>query len=108
MRGNKRLLLCKNYPVPQPPILSGRNFGRCSTRCEESQSLHQQKDQVTEQLAALAADNLRLSNLVALANNSPSAQRASSNELLKLRGEIARLRADARRSTQERARNSET
>jgi len=67
---------------------------------KETQALHQEKAQITAELAALAADNLRLSNLVALANNSPSAQLASSNELLRLRGELAVLRADARRSTQ--------
>src|SRR5207248_7491169 len=75
---------------------------------EESHSLRQQKDQAARQLAALRADNLRLSNLLTQANTPSSVQSGSSNEMLRLRGEIARLRADARQSTSGRPANAET
>jgi RNA polymerase sigma factor (sigma-70 family) len=63
---------------------------------QENQSLRQQNEQLTEQLNPLTAENLRLSNLLARANESQSVQNQGSNELLRLRGELARLRADAR------------
>ncbi len=74
---------------------------------EESQTLRQQRNQATEQVTALAAENLRLSNLIAQVNNSQSVQKGPSNELLRLRGEVARLRADGRSSTQGRSADSE-
>jgi len=52
--------------------------------------------QQNEQLAGLADENTRLSNLLAQANARPAIQVDSSGELLKLRGEVARLRNDAR------------
>jgi len=60
----------------------------------ENQSLRQQSDQMAERLAPLAAENTRLSNL--LARTDQSVATGPSNELLRLRAEVARLRADGR------------
>jgi RNA polymerase sigma factor (sigma-70 family) len=65
---------------------------------EENELVRQQNIQLGEKVSALAADNLRLSNLVALAAAAPSAQNGASNELLRLRSEVGRLRASARQS----------
>jgi RNA polymerase sigma factor (sigma-70 family) len=62
----------------------------------ENQSLRQQNDQLAERLTPLTAENLRLSNLVSEANNPRSGRDDQSAELLRLRGEIARLRSDGR------------
>jgi len=70
--------------------------------------LRQQNEQLTGQLNPLTAENLRLSNLLARANESQSGQNQGSNELLRLRGELARLRADARQSTQGRPGDSQS
>jgi RNA polymerase sigma factor (sigma-70 family) len=59
---------------------------------EENQSLRQQ----TEQLAPLAAENERLSNLVSRSNSSSSLPDGQLSELLRLRGELTRLRAAGR------------
>jgi hypothetical protein len=59
----------------------------------ENQSLRQQSDQMAERLAPLAAENTRLSSLLAQTDQSVATER--SNELLRLRAEVARLRADA-------------
>ena len=59
----------------------------------ENQSLRQQSDQMAERLAPLAAENSRLSNLLAQTDQSVATER--SNELLRLRAEVTRLRADA-------------
>ena len=59
---------------------------------EETQVLRAQN----EQLALVAAGNTRLSNLLRNAQSGPMAQPESSDELLKLRGEVARLREDSR------------
>jgi len=64
----------------------------------ENQELRQQSNKLAEQMSPLAAENLRLSNLVAQTTDSQSVQQGQSNELLKLRGEVARLRQDARES----------
>ncbi len=69
----------------------------------ENHSLRQQQEQLAQQLGPLTAENLRLSNLVAKASNLSSAQDDRSNELLKLRGEVARLRQGLRESTQTKA-----
>jgi len=60
---------------------------------EQNESLRQQN----EQLAGMAAENVRLSNLLAQAANSavPAADDRGT-ELLKLRGEVARLREESR------------
>lgn len=60
---------------------------------EENQSLRQQNEQ---QLAGLAAENARLSNLLAATESRQVAPQEPSNELLKLRGEVARLREESR------------
>jgi RNA polymerase sigma factor (sigma-70 family) len=59
---------------------------------EETQLLRAQN----EQLALTAAENARLSNLLRDAKSRPIPQANSSNELLKLRGDVARLREDSR------------
>jgi RNA polymerase sigma factor (sigma-70 family) len=59
---------------------------------DENQSLRQ----LVDQLNPLAAENERLSNLLAQANRSPAFAPIQSNELLRLRGEVARLRDDAK------------
>ena len=59
---------------------------------EETQLLRAQN----EQLALASAENTRLSNLLRNAQSQPIAQSGSSDELLKLRGEVARLREDSR------------
>ena len=56
---------------------------------EENQALRQQ----TDQLASLAAENERLSNLVSRSTSSPSLPDGQLTELLRLRGEVTRLRA---------------
>jgi RNA polymerase sigma factor (sigma-70 family) len=58
--------------------------------------------QRTEQLAALETENERLSNRVAL-TNPRSLPNDQFNELLRLRGEVSRLRADARELEQQRS-----
>jgi len=50
----------------------------------------------SEQLALTAAENTRLSNLLREAQSQPVAQADPSDELLKLRGDVARLREDSR------------
>jgi RNA polymerase sigma factor (sigma-70 family) len=57
---------------------------------EETQSFQQQ----TSQMAQLAADNQRLTNLLAHAGSAPSLTPEQRAELLRLRGEATRLRAD--------------
>src|SRR5262249_43772440 len=64
----------------------------------ENQMLRQQNLVLSERITPLSAENSRLSNLIAQATDYESAQRSPSNELLKLRGEVARLRQDARES----------
>lgn len=64
----------------------------------ENQGLRQQNTQLSEQMTPLAAENARLSNLISQATESQSSQQSQSNELLKLRGEVARLRMDSRES----------
>jgi hypothetical protein len=61
----------------------------------ENQQLRQQNTQLAEQMTPLAAENLRLSNLIARATEYQPFQQSPSNELLRLRGEVARLRQDA-------------
>jgi RNA polymerase sigma factor (sigma-70 family) len=74
-----------------------QNHSQAKLRAE-NQALRQQNTQLTEQISPLAAENARLSNLIAQATDYQSAQHSQSNELLKLRGEVARLRQDARDS----------
>ena len=59
---------------------------------EEAQVLRAQN----QQLAFASAENTRLSNLLRDAQSQPVAQPDTSGELLKLRGEVARLREDSR------------
>jgi RNA polymerase sigma factor (sigma-70 family) len=63
----------------------------------ENQQLRQQNTQLAEQMTPLAAENTRLSNLIAQAREYRSLQPSQSNELLKLRGEVARLRMESGR-----------
>lgn len=59
---------------------------------DENQALRRQ----VEQLNPLAAENERLSNLLAQGDRAPGIAPVQSNELLRLRGEVARLRDDAK------------
>src|SRR5262249_39679541 len=70
---------------------------------DETRALRQQREQAVENVAALAAENMRLSNLVAQANGLEGNRSETSNEVLKLRGEVTRLRAEARASAQNRS-----
>jgi RNA polymerase sigma factor (sigma-70 family) len=60
----------------------------------ENQSLRLQNEQMSERLAPLAAENERLSKFVARTDQAMTNDR--SNELLRLRAEVGRLRAEAR------------
>ena len=66
---------------------------------EENQALRQQTEETALQLSQLSAENLRLSNLISQAGGSGSSQNGSSNELLKLRAEVTRLRQEQRASS---------
>ncbi len=63
---------------------------------DENESLRQQLNQ----LAKLSAENERLSNLVAQANSARTLSGDQHNELLRLRGEVGRLRAVTQDSVQ--------
>jgi RNA polymerase sigma factor (sigma-70 family) len=89
------------------PLVIQQNHSQSKLRVE-NQELRQQNTQLTEQLTPLAAENARLSNLIAQAKEYPSAQQSQSNEILKLRGEVARLRQDARESTRARGSDEDT
>jgi len=60
----------------------------------ENQALRLQNEQVEQRLAPLAAENKRLSDLVSQPGTSAISDRAA--ELLRLRAEVGRLRAEAR------------
>jgi RNA polymerase sigma factor (sigma-70 family) len=74
-----------------------QNQSQSKLRAEYEQ-LRQQNTQLTEQMTPLASQNARLSNLIAQATENQVGQQSQSNEILKLRGEVARLRQDARES----------
>ena len=63
---------------------------------DQDESLRQRADQ----LAKLQADNERLSSLHAVANNSRPPSKDQLTELMRLRGEVGRLRTDLRESEQ--------
>jgi RNA polymerase sigma factor (sigma-70 family) len=65
---------------------------------DENLTLRQQYGALAARLAPLAVENQRLSNLVAQAKTSQSVQNDRTNELLRLRAEVARLRSDTRES----------
>ena len=71
---------------------------RVQARLRENYAmLRQENEQLSGQVTPLAAENLRLSNLLARATApQPGLQMNASNEILKLRGEVARLQRDAR------------
>ncbi len=71
---------------------------RAQARLRENYAmLRQENEQLTGQVTPLAEENLRLSNLLARATApQPGLQMNASNEILKLRGEVARLQRDAR------------
>jgi RNA polymerase sigma factor (sigma-70 family) len=62
---------------------------------EANELLHRQNETLTAQVQPLAEENQRLSNLLARAA-APEVTRNPSNELLRLRGEVARLSGDSR------------
>ena len=61
----------------------------------ENQALRQANLQMAEHLEPLAAENLRLSNIVAYADKAQQAGDERFAELLRLRAEVGRLRSDA-------------
>jgi RNA polymerase sigma factor (sigma-70 family) len=61
----------------------------------EVHALQQEKEQLAERMAPLAAENLRLSNLLAQGDRSGADN--VPNELLRLRAEVSRLRAEPKR-----------
>ena len=65
---------------------------------QENLALRRQNNRLVESLVPLAAENVRLSNSLAQAGSVQPAKEDPSKELLKLRGEVARLRADSRES----------
>jgi hypothetical protein len=81
--------------IATPLVLQHQSLNRMreeSNRMrEENRSLQQQ----VSQMAQLAAQNQRLSNLLARAGNSQLPKQDQLSELLRLRGEATRLRADA-------------
>jgi RNA polymerase sigma factor (sigma-70 family) len=81
--------------VATPLVIQNHSQSKLRT---ENEQLRQKNTQLTEQMTPLAAENLRLSNLIAQATEYPSAQQSQSNEILKLRGEVARLRMNSRES----------
>jgi len=81
--------------VATPLVIQNHSQSKLRT---ENEQLRQKNTQLTEQITPLAAENLRLSNLIAQATEYPSAQQSQSNEILKLRGEVARLRMNSRES----------
>lgn len=60
----------------------------------QNQALRQQNNEMAQRLEPLAAENLRLSNLVAYADRARLVQEQRSAELLRLRAEVSRLRSD--------------
>ncbi len=74
--------------ITTPLMLQHQSLSRMR---EENQSLQQQ----VSQMAQLAAENQRLSNLLARAGSSQPLKPNQRSELLRLRGEATRLRADA-------------
>jgi RNA polymerase sigma factor (sigma-70 family) len=81
--------------VATPLVIQNRSQSKMRT---ENEQLRQQNMQLTEQMTPLAAENARLSNLIAQATDNQSGRQSQSNEILKLRGEVARLRQNARES----------
>jgi RNA polymerase sigma factor (sigma-70 family) len=81
--------------VVTPLVLQNQTQSRLRADYEQ---LRQQNTQLTEQMTPLASENARLSNLMARATENQPAQQSQSNELLKLRGEVARLRQDVKES----------
>jgi RNA polymerase sigma factor (sigma-70 family) len=86
--------------VATPLVIQNRSQSKMRT---ENEQLRQQNTQLTEQMTPLTAENARLSNLIAQATDNQSGQQSQSNEILKLRGEVARLRQNSRESSRTRA-----
>jgi RNA polymerase sigma factor (sigma-70 family) len=66
---------------------------------DENQSLLREHEQLNGELTKLSAENVRLSNLISQTGSAASSQNGSSNELLKLRAEVTRLRQEQRASS---------
>jgi RNA polymerase sigma factor (sigma-70 family) len=60
------------------------------------QSLQQQQSLLTDSVTQLSADNGRLTNLLAQANEAPALSQAQLNELLRLRGQSAQAQSNTR------------
>jgi RNA polymerase sigma factor (sigma-70 family) len=76
---------------------------QASTMRSQVQSLQEQQALLTEQLAAIKTEKEHSSNLAAQANDSRRLSQAQFSELLKLRGEVARLRGESKELAQLRA-----
>jgi RNA polymerase sigma factor (sigma-70 family) len=81
--------------VATPLVIQNHSQSKMRT---ENEQLRQQNMQLNEQMTPLAAENARLSNLIAQATDNQSGRQSQSNEILKLRGEVARLRMNSRES----------
>src|SRR5262249_55004796 len=80
--------------VATPLIMQHRSQQKLE---EANELLRQQNAHLSAQVQPLTDENLRMSNLLARATGpDAAAQRSPSNELLKLRGEVGRLRGDSR------------
>jgi len=78
--------------VATPLVIQNQSQSRLR---EENLVLRKQNTQLAEQMTPLSAENARLSNLIAQATENQPAQQSQSNELLRLRGEVARLRQES-------------
>jgi RNA polymerase sigma factor (sigma-70 family) len=73
---------------------------KASSLGREVQTLQQQQAPLTDEVAQLKAENERLSNLVGRAGTSPVVTKTPPLELLRLRGEVGRLREDSKELAQ--------
>lgn len=73
----------------------------------EVQTLQQQREQLARQVTELKAENQRLPTMAAQNKESHMLSQAQFNELLRLRGEVAKLRGDSKELAQFRARDFE-
>ena len=73
---------------------------QASTLRSQVQSLQQQQALLTEQLSAIKTEKDRPSNLAAQAKDSRTLSQAQFSELLRLRGDVARLRGESKELAQ--------
>ena len=83
--------------VATPLIIQQRVQARLS---RENEALKTQNQTLEAQVSPLVAENARLNSLVAVGNRGGSNQEEASVELMRLRGEVTRLRESAREAGQ--------